>query len=127
MKSVVAFSLLLMIQFGCASYKEVVKGKSSLAYKTLNNKNSYITGKVISRKSQEPIEAIISLLSSSKVDLKIETKSNKEGLFTIEIEPGEYYLKAYYIGFDELCSKKIKLEPSSEAVLKMELGETLID
>ncbi|MFY7811054.1 MAG: TonB-dependent receptor domain-containing protein, partial [Flavobacterium sp.] len=101
-------------------------GFNTLAQPNTISKKIKITGKVVDKTSNVPLEyATISFQHTKKSEILTGGITNASGEFSIEIIPGEYHVKIEYISFKSIDFKAKKMfENTNLGLIKLEEDAT---
>lgn len=116
--------VILIITVSCGPYQKTkhgykIKGKTEIAFngidKSLNEK-CLISGFVYSRDTKDFPE-------SANIQIgEIKTTTDKNGFFSVILEPGTYNISANFIGNNEGKLKNIELKKNTRLIIMFELG-----
>lgn len=128
MKDKILTILFLVLIVSCGTYRETkhgykIKGNTEIIFngtdENLNGK-SLITGFVYSRDTKDFPEKAEVLIGGQK------TWTDKNGFFSLIIEPGIYNISTNYIGNNEEKLDRFELKKNKRVIILFELGTSTL-
>ena len=111
------------LKFNFSEDKLKIKGHYCIRSVTRNQETTVISGKVMSRRSGEPMEmAILHFLQEENGMF-----SADDGTFSFSVSAGEHDIKVSFIGYLTMKIEGIIVEEGDKVVLEIYLGEDSIE
>lgn len=124
MKKKISYFTLILFSFSLT-----ISAQRSQGQGTKNLNKIKLTGVVLDKETQEPLEyATISLINERSPNQILGGITNVKGKFNLDISPGSYKIIIEYIGFDKITFEEKKIQSSLDlGTIQLEIAAESLD
>ena len=124
MKKKISYFTLILFSFSLT-----ISAQRSQGQGTRNLNKIKLTGVVLDKETQEPLEyATISLINERSPNQILGGITNVKGKFNLDISPGSYKIIIEYIGFDKITFEEKKIQSSLDlGTIQLEIAAESLD